>query len=543
MRNFFALYNSQTQQLDEDAVAVGEELEHCRADIEEFEEKLSHLSVCQDQCSSKELHVLLDSRTSTSPCLELSYSVSRATWSPTFDIRLSSAAATLQINYYGIVVQSTGEDWELGKLTLSTAQLTRTGELPELLQEKLSFRDHSGTPSSTRLRGGVDRVRRALKTRSLHTEDQLEQLEVIDEITSHIPDAVYHNRLAPSSFEMDTNRMLESSCQKDWQTIMAERPGCARWRKSNKCVGLNAENEFISELEKMRNQALAENHHSDPRGLFSLSDDPVITGLTSPGGTLSQNRNKHLYSMTTLTNTLKAPITDDELLRRLGRENADRFPSLTFEVSKTTPLIRGNGDPQRVVLTVLEFRPTLEYVTIPKLLPKAFLRARMHNTSEFALLEGLANVYIDNSFNGKTKVSATAIQEELILDLGIDPGVQVTYKPRHKYKKTGSFIGGKNISITFTQIICLTNTYSRSVRILVVDQLPVSTDDRLKVQLIEPAIRHPDKYDSSKPVRLNKNKMVEWDILLGPSENRELVLKYLVEHPILKEFNVTMASS
>ncbi|KAA3682006.1 uncharacterized protein DEA37_0000803 [Paragonimus westermani] len=174
----------------------------------------------------------------------------------------------------------------------------------------------------------------------------------------------------------------------------------------------------------MRNQALAENHHSDPRGLFSLSDDPIITGLRSPGGTLSQNRNKHLYSMTTMTNTLKASITDDEHLRRLGRENADRFPSLTFEVSKTTPLIRGNGDPQRVVLTVLEFRPTLEYITIPKLLPKAFLRARMHNTSEFALLEGLANVYIDNSFNGKTKVSATAIQEELILDLGIDPGVQ-----------------------------------------------------------------------------------------------------------------------
>ncbi|KAA3682007.1 uncharacterized protein DEA37_0000805 [Paragonimus westermani] len=50
----------------------------------------------------------------------------------------------LKINYYGIVVQSTGEDWELGKLTLSTAQLTRAGELPELLQEKLSFRDHSG---------------------------------------------------------------------------------------------------------------------------------------------------------------------------------------------------------------------------------------------------------------------------------------------------------------------------------------------------------------------------------------------------------------
>ena len=43
--------------------------------------------------------------------LLVSYVVSNASWTPKYDLRVSSAERTMQVNYFGMVEQSTGEDW------------------------------------------------------------------------------------------------------------------------------------------------------------------------------------------------------------------------------------------------------------------------------------------------------------------------------------------------------------------------------------------------------------------------------------------------
>lgn len=43
--------------------------------------------------------------------LMVSYVVSSASWSPKYDLRVSSAERSMLINYFGMVQQSTGEDW------------------------------------------------------------------------------------------------------------------------------------------------------------------------------------------------------------------------------------------------------------------------------------------------------------------------------------------------------------------------------------------------------------------------------------------------
>ena len=50
--------------------------------------------------------------------------------------------------------------------------------------------------------------------------------------------------------------------------------------------------------------------------------------------------------------------------------------------------------------------------------------------------------------------------------------------------------------------------------------------------LNEPLIKHPEKYDLSKPIRLNKTNNVEWDLEIGPNETKEISLRYTVEHPV-----------
>lgn len=43
--------------------------------------------------------------------LLVSYVVSNASWTPKYDLRVSSAERTMQVNYFGMVQQNTGEDW------------------------------------------------------------------------------------------------------------------------------------------------------------------------------------------------------------------------------------------------------------------------------------------------------------------------------------------------------------------------------------------------------------------------------------------------
>lgn len=53
VRNFFSLYNAQTQQLDKDAAEVGEELDQTRGELDMLGEQLRQLNRCQDEFVSK----------------------------------------------------------------------------------------------------------------------------------------------------------------------------------------------------------------------------------------------------------------------------------------------------------------------------------------------------------------------------------------------------------------------------------------------------------------------------------------------------------
>ncbi|HEX3729952.1 MAG TPA: mucoidy inhibitor MuiA family protein, partial [Opitutaceae bacterium] len=64
--------------------------------------------------------------------LEVSYTVFGATWSPSYDARVSDAGRAVALGYFGQVRQSTGEDWKNVALTLSTARPSLGGSPPTL---------------------------------------------------------------------------------------------------------------------------------------------------------------------------------------------------------------------------------------------------------------------------------------------------------------------------------------------------------------------------------------------------------------------------
>ncbi|ATC63766.1 hypothetical protein CMV30_07260 [Nibricoccus aquaticus] len=64
--------------------------------------------------------------------LTLGYAVMGASWTPSYDARLRGEERAVELSYFGIVRQNTGEDWKGVALTLSTAKPGLGGGAPEL---------------------------------------------------------------------------------------------------------------------------------------------------------------------------------------------------------------------------------------------------------------------------------------------------------------------------------------------------------------------------------------------------------------------------
>jgi hypothetical protein len=99
-----------------------------------------------------EITILLDAKCSKNETnFYLSYVILNASWGPKYDIRVFSNKKDmivswhfksnlncfkykkhLKINYYGLIQQSTGEDWNDTKISLSTALPSIGGNVPKL---------------------------------------------------------------------------------------------------------------------------------------------------------------------------------------------------------------------------------------------------------------------------------------------------------------------------------------------------------------------------------------------------------------------------
>ena len=75
--------------------------------------------------------------------LRVTYNVSEASWSPSYDLRVTSSGPkaeasasplatqqAMQLSYYGLITQSSGEDWQTCKIALSTATPSVGGTPP-----------------------------------------------------------------------------------------------------------------------------------------------------------------------------------------------------------------------------------------------------------------------------------------------------------------------------------------------------------------------------------------------------------------------------
>lgn len=58
----------------------------------------------------------------------------------------------------------------------------------------------------------------------------------------------------------------------------------------------------------------------------------------------------------------------------------------------------------KVTIAVIDLSADLQWVSVPKEAPSAFLQAKVKNTSQFLLLPGNANIFLENNFVAKSTI-------------------------------------------------------------------------------------------------------------------------------------------
>ena len=163
----------------------------------------------------------------------------------------------------------------------------------------------------------------------------------------------------------------------------------------------------------------------------------------------------------------------------------------TFVIQRRASISTDNKE-HKVTISLLTFAPKLRYFCTPELEERAYIQARLTNTSAFPLLaSNSVAIFVGGSFLTKTSLKHTSPGETFNVFLGPDPLVKVEHKVlKETYTKgkpkSGVFASAERSKKLFSYQTIVSNTKQNPILITVVQLLPRSKDDKIQVDLLAP---------------------------------------------------------
>ncbi|KAH8678938.1 hypothetical protein BGZ60DRAFT_402185 [Tricladium varicosporioides] len=412
-------------------------------------------------------------------CLSLSYITYSASWSPRYDLALNTVKSTGLLDYGAELRNSTSETWRDAKVVLSTSQTNFSG-----LSETIPIMQ----PWHVRLlKGGRNNDSALMSSAELAAKRK--------EWSNNIDPTPQKPRW--EVFGLDNTQQIQ------WQQQQAEQVAVKRSTRDQKVDML------MSSHTRAMPQAFGslqpQTHGSSLFGASNAAAAPSGGGLFG-SHVKSQSRKGHQQESLRYQSghgqfmREEADTSDNEEFVQEDSTSEPAANSLSFEagaweesgmtttydVPGTKTLFPSNSSIKHKIAKV-EFKNVIfSHIVIGKLRQVAFLKARLRNTSKITLLKGPLGLTLDGSFLGQASFPRCSAGESFSLPLGVDPSIQVSYpKPTVRRSQTGIF--SKEDSNVFSRSVMVTNTKrSSGVELTVLDQVPVSEDERLKIEILNP---------------------------------------------------------
>ncbi|KAL8778220.1 MAG: hypothetical protein Q9194_002124 [Teloschistes cf. exilis] len=489
--------------------------------------------------------------------LSFSYITYSASWSPRYDVSLDTASKSGSITYRAEFRNTTSETWRHTKVVLSTSQTAFQGLAEAIPQiQPWHIRLASGFGNYTNDNALYSRHEQDFKSNSKNIFGQKpqqarSQLFGVNKGTNQNFTNVFNQpSLPPPSSGSGSGGGLFGSNPQPGQGLVGSnaRPAQGSGLFGNPRVAQQTQqpsggslfsSNFGAPLQAQPN-VVAPRAREDPTTVPDILADEEEADLdaeTIAPGEEALAFEESIWEESGLTATYTVP----------GRKTV--APSYTTRRHK--------------VASIPLSGITLSHVIVPKLRIAAFLKARLRNTSSTTLLKGPAGLTLDGTFLGNTHLPRSSPGEAFVLNLGVDPALNVVYsKPSVHRSQSGVF--QKEGSCVYTRSCTLTNTKNdATIEATVLDQVPASEDDKLKVEILTPrglskegdqvaaagigqinegTGKKGSTYAASSTgasgskwgkasAKMKKEGEIEWDIKLKPGQGVKLELEYEARFP------------
>jgi uncharacterized protein (TIGR02231 family) len=212
-----------------------------------------------------------------------------------------------------------------------------------------------------------------------------------------------------------------------------------------------------------------------------------------------------------------------------AQETIAQFQSAAFDATFDVPgrvTIATTGDPKRVLLATEQIEPTLGCRSVPKIDTNAYLYANIKLAKGVPLLPGLVYLFRDGTFVGNGNLPLLRPGEDHDIGFGVDDQVKVKHAVlEDKRGETGlistSHVDSRNFQVN------VKNMHERPIDITILDRVPVSQNDDIKVEMTGKASPTTQNVD-------DKRGVIAFQARLEPDEEKIFEYGYRVSWPAAK---------
>ncbi|WP_254561577.1 mucoidy inhibitor MuiA family protein [Dyadobacter diqingensis] len=444
-------------------------------DLKRVGEQLTPLQT-EAQKGTTEVAIQISVKKLTQTDLDLTYYVADAGWYPVYDAKATNLSAPLVLHYKASVFQYSGEDWKKVKLTLSTA----------------NPRDRSLIPPLKTWYWGFPNDYSMYQTKS---GDNLPVIGGISEVSGFVKDEE-NNALAGVSVTINgTNIGVATDANGFYQVSIP--PNLAGHQRI-------LDYKFIG-------------YQPATRGIFSNRMDIALR----PDAAALQEVAVAGYGGQAPRQKMVAVKGNNSSPQSIRLESGEReaATSVTYEIPVAYTLLSDGKTYAVDIKTENVTDSYYEYISIPKVKPDVYLNAYLPTWNNLSLLSGDVNLFLEDSYVGKTRLDVESAADTLSFSFGPDRSVIVQREQLKTFTKKQLF--GNNVTENRAFKITVRNTKKVPVRIVVKDQFPLSKNKEVEVS---------DKSAPEAKVDDTTGEVI-WSLVLPAGQSKELNLKYTVKYP------------
>lgn len=185
--------------------------------------------------------------------------------------------------------------------------------------------------------------------------------------------------------------------------------------------------------------------------------------------------------------------------------------------------VDGSGQARKISLARFPLKAEVVYTAAPRVEAAAFLTAKAVNETPFPLLAGQAGVYVGDEFAGRSPLPFTPPGGEIELAFGADERVEIDRKVLERRRESSGVVSKEEV-YRYRVRIGVKNRYAAPIGVRLLDLVPVSRDEKIKVEIL-PGTTAATREDPERPgVRT-------WELALAPREEKVVELRYEVRYP------------